>query len=146
MRSVLVFTACLMAAAPVVPAHGWVDEQFARAAALVNVAKFVEWPEGWLSGPFQIAVAADEDFATILTTVTRNSRLHDREIRVRRLDDDDEDCRCHLLFVSAPEDRRAALLLRGARSNYVLTIGETTAFLREGGIVRRGEIAIIKKD
>jgi hypothetical protein len=55
---------------------------------------------------------------------------------VRRLDDDDEDCRCHLLFVSAPEDRRAALLLRGARSNYVLTIGETTAFLREGGIVR----------
>ena len=55
---------------------------------------------------------------------------------MRRLDDDDEDCRCHLLFVSAPEDRRAALLLRGARSNYVLTIGETTAFLREGGIVR----------
>ena len=68
----VVFTACMVAAALVAPAHGQVDERSARAAALVNVAKFVQWPAGWSSGPFQIAVAADEDFASVLTILTRN--------------------------------------------------------------------------
>jgi hypothetical protein len=41
-----------------------------------------------------------------------------------------------MLFVGEHEDVRSATLLRWARRRPVLTVGETTSFLREGGIVR----------
>ena len=132
--SVVVAIAVLEAVATIAPVFGQVDEQTARAAALFNVAKFVEWSSE--STPFVIAVAANDSFEDVLMGLARTTRLHDREIQVRHLEPTEERCLCQLLFVSAEEDRRARALLHHARGNSVLTIGETTAFLREGGIVR----------
>jgi uncharacterized protein DUF4154 len=135
MRRRLFLVAGLMAAL-VSPSWGQVDEQTARAAVLVNVAKFVDWTSlGPQANGFVIAVAADEGFAGALTAVTRGARLHERDIRVRRLGAQEDHCACQVLFVSAQEESRSAALLHVSRIG-VLTIGETAAFLREGGIVR----------
>jgi hypothetical protein len=84
-----------------------------------------------------IAVAADATFYEALTGLTRGARLHERDVRVRRVGSADEPCACQVLFVSEDNDNRAAALLRTTRtSSGVLTIGESPAFLREGGIVR----------
>jgi hypothetical protein len=83
-----------------------------------------------------IAIAADDDFAEAVTTFARSHRLQGRDIQVRRLRNSDQACGCQLLYVGALDDERSAGLLRWARTRPVLTIGETTSFLREGGIVR----------
>ena len=134
--SVVVAIALLQAVTTIAPVFGQVDEQTARAAALRNVAKFVEWPSGWRTSSFVIAVAADDAFVEVLLGLARTTRLHDREIQVRRLEPSEDHCLCEILFVSAEEGQRVSALLHHARGNNVLTIGETTAFLREGGIVR----------
>jgi YfiR/HmsC-like len=134
--SVVVAIAVLEAMTTIAPVFGQVDEQTARAVAVLNVAKFVEWSSEWRTSPFVIAVAANDSFEEVLVGLARTTRMHDREIQVRHLEPTEEHCLCQLLFVSAEEDRRASTLLHHARGNSVLTIGETTAFLREGGIVR----------
>jgi hypothetical protein len=122
----------------VAPVSSQVDELTARAAVLVNVAKFVEWTTNGppADGGFVIAVSADAAFFEALTGLTRGARLHDRVVHIRRAGSANEPCACQVLFVSAEDGGRAAALLRTVRSNGVLTIGETPAFLREGGIVR----------
>jgi YfiR/HmsC-like len=122
---------------------GWVpvsasqlDEGLVKAAALVKVAMFVEWPAVSPTERFVIAVAGDEAFTAAVANFARGRRLQGRDIQVRQLQESDDTCACQLLFVGAREDSRTVALLRWARNKPILTIGETTAFLREGGIVR----------
>jgi hypothetical protein len=117
------------------PLSAQIDERLVKAAAVVNVALFVEWPA--LAGDrFVIAVAADQEFTDAVAEFARGRRLQGRDIHVRRLTEPDEACACQLLYVGVREDQRSAGLLRWTKAKPVLTIGETTAFLREGGIVR----------
>lgn len=111
------------------------DESLVKGAMLVNLGLFVEWPEH-SSEPFVMAVAADEAFVDTVIRLVRGRRLNGREVQVRRLSGSESDCACHVLFVGLLEDGRSARLLQSARGKPVLTIGETTSFLRGGGVVR----------
>ena len=112
------------------------DEGLVKAAALLRVPLFVDWPAASLTDRFVIGVAADEDFSQKVVAAARGRRVNSRDVIVRRLADADQTCGCQMLFVGGGEDLRSTTLLRWARSKPVLTVGETTAFLREGGIVR----------
>ena len=118
------------------PVSAQIDEALVKAAALVKVAMFVDWPTASPAERFVIGVAADDAFVDAVVRSARGRRLHGRDIQVQRLQESDDSCACQLLFVGVREDRRSAGLLRWARNRPVLSIGETTAFLREGGIVR----------
>ena len=113
-----------------------VDEALVKAAALLRVPLFVDWPATSLTERFVIAVAPDEDFTQKVVEAARGRRVHNHAVHVKRLGDSDESCGCHMLFVGIRGDSRSAALLRWARGKPVRTVGETTAFLREGGIVR----------
>jgi hypothetical protein len=116
------------------PVSAQMDEGLVKAATVLKVALFVDWPA--MSERFVIGVAADEDFTQKVMAAARGRRLHDHDVHVQRLNDSDENCACQMLYVGARDDARSTALLRWARSKPVLTIGETTEFLREGGIVR----------
>jgi hypothetical protein len=133
---VCVLLGAIVAAGGQAPVSAQMDERLVKAAALLKVALFVEWPAVPASERFVIGIAADEDFTEKVAATARSRRLHDREVVVKRLTGADEACACQLLFVGEREDARSAALLQSARARPVLTIGETTAFLREGGIVR----------
>jgi hypothetical protein len=135
MRAVCALMAILVSVIGWVPVSAQIDEQLVKAAALVRVAMFVDWPA--LPGErFVIAVAADQEFTDAVAEFARGRRLQGRDIQVRRLTDANEPCACQLLYVGARNEERSAGLLRWTKAKPVLTIGETTAFLREGGIVR----------
>jgi hypothetical protein len=119
-----------------VPVSAQLDEGLVKAATLLKVALFVDWPTAPVTDHFVIGVAADDEFVQKVTAAARGRRLNNRDVLVRRLTDSDEACACQMLFVGVGEDVRSTTFLRGARSKPVLTVGETTAFLREGGIVR----------
>jgi hypothetical protein len=136
MRTVCLLVAVLAGVIGRVPVYAQMDEGLVKAAALINVAMFVEWPALPPGERFVIAVAADDRFVEDVARFARGRRLLGRDIQVRRLPESDDTCACQLLFVGLREDDRSAALLRWARTRPVLTVGETTAFLREGGIVR----------
>jgi hypothetical protein len=136
MRAVCLLVAALVGVSGGGSVSAQMDENVVKAATLVKVALFVDWPVAALTERFVIGVAADADFAQKVVEAARGRRLQNRDIQVRRITGSDQACACHLLFVGVTEDARSALLLRAARIKPVLTIGETTAFLREGGIVR----------
>jgi hypothetical protein len=117
-------------------ASAQLDEANVKAAMIINVALFVDWPAAAANERFVIGVAADETFVKTVATTARGKRLHEREIQVQRLADSEEGCACQVLFVGELDDRRSTTLLRRARGTAALTIGETTSFLREGGMVR----------
>jgi hypothetical protein len=136
MRAICLLVTVLVGVASRVPVSAQLDEGLVKAAALLKVALFVDWPSVPPGDRFVIGVAADDDFTAKVMAAARGRRLNNREVVVRRLADSDAACACQMLFVGVGEDVRSTTLLRWARSRPVLTVGETTAFLREGGIVR----------
>jgi hypothetical protein len=128
--------AALVGALSPVHVSAQMDEGLVKAAALLKVALFVDWPAPSLAERFVIGVAADEDFTRKVVAAARGRKLQNHDVHVQHLGGSDDACACQVLFVGVREDVRSAALLRWARSKPVLTVGETTAFLREGGIVR----------
>jgi len=111
-----------------------IDENRVRAAFIFNVTLFVEWPAHALTGPtFVIAVAGDDRLAAMIEEGVRGKRWRGRELSVRRLDPTEDSCGCQLLFVSSSDSRRSSELLRAVNGKPILTVGETPAFLRDGG-------------
>jgi YfiR/HmsC-like len=135
MRAVCALLAALVAVISRAPVSAQMDEGLVKAATLIKVALFVDWPAP-ANERFVIGVAADHAFTDAMVKTAQGRRLHDHDIQIQRLTGSDETCACQLLFVGVREDARSAALLRWARGKPVLTIGETTSFLREGGIVR----------
>jgi hypothetical protein len=110
-----------------------------KAAFLFNFAKFTEWPESTHPNPDEplvIGIAEEPDLAETLERAVAGRRFLGHAIEVRQIGAKDDPGKVHLLYLGASEagDRRRILdRLRGVA---VLTVGESNAFLEDGGIIR----------
>jgi uncharacterized protein DUF4154 len=119
------------------PSQSRVDEYQIKAAFLYNFAKFVQFPPSdERPGPLVIGVLGDDPFGRILDEAVKGKTVQGREIGIRRLADGHGLRRCHIVFVSASEARHLPDIVVRAQHAGVLTVGETSHFLREGGMVR----------
>jgi hypothetical protein len=106
------------------------EENRVKAAYLYNFLKYVEWPPGATAGPLVICVAGRNPFGTTLADLVRGETINGRRIEARIILEPETGC--HLLFV--PEGAAMRAYLRGASDLPVLTVGESPAFVEEGGI------------
>lgn len=105
-----------------------------KAVYLYQFTNFVVWPErdfDAASSPFVIGILGPDPFHGALEEVVRGARVGGHPIVVRHLDDPAEASRCQILYVDPRDDRD----VRG-RKWKALTVGETSEFLDDGGIVR----------
>ncbi|RMD84581.1 MAG: YfiR family protein [Candidatus Dadabacteria bacterium] len=110
-----------------------------KAAFLYNFAKFVTWPEEAFSAPdapFVFCIVGHDPFGEGLEKVLSGRKAGGRRIVVRRGPDPESVGRCHLMFIGATEDAHVARHLRAVSAQPVLTVGESEAFARAGGIIR----------
>lgn len=111
------------------------DEYQVKAAFLVNLGRFVQWPVP--DSRLVIGVLGDDPFGERLDQAVAARVVNGRTVVVRRYDPGDDFSESQILFVSASEARRMrAILGRAQEETGILTVGETSLFLREGGIVR----------
>ena len=103
-----------------------------KAAFLYNFVKFVEWPPEAAAGPLEICVAGQNPFGTVLADIVRDENVGGRPIRARVILEPDKSC--DVVFV--PRRANTSAYLGAARGAPVLTVGETTAFTTQGGLVR----------
>lgn len=114
------------------------DEYKVKAAVLYNFVKFVVWPPRTFKSPADpivIGVLGKNPFGDALATEAEGKRFENRVFQVRQLSDVQQVPGCQIVFVSASERKRFALLLGQIQPSGVLTVGDTDTFTAEGGII-----------
>ena len=136
--ALLVMAAGWIAEAPVSIAEEPLPSEYqVKAAFLVNFPKYVNWPAEAFAGtnsPIVIAVLGETKVTGEIQEVIAGRAVNGRNIVLKRLASGEESGVCHILFVSAAEQRRSPNLL-GRLKGGVLTVGESDDFLESGGII-----------
>lgn len=111
------------------------EEYEVKAAFIYNFTKFVEWPQGTESASFWICILGDDPFESAIEKLTAGKSAYGRPIQVKRLKGASEGKQCRIVFVGASERGKASRLVEATRGTAVLTVGESSEFLRAGGMV-----------
>lgn len=121
--------------APALAAQVATTPERLKAAFIFRFPQFVEWPSAALAGRPSVDLCVIDAGAveTALDELAAGEQLGGRPLRVRHVDDAAATT-CHVLYLPAGYRGRRATLRRLERSP-VLTVGDTSAFLDEGGIV-----------
>ena len=137
------------------------SEYETKAGFLLNFAEFVEWPTHAFpdaAAPIVLGVIGEDPFGDVLERL-KKKRVNGRRIEIRRFkgalefrgeetpgrrQDDlvvkrnrkmQELKACHILFVSPSERNSLPLVLKPLKGANILTVGETTEFIHQGGVI-----------
>ena len=102
-----------------------------KAASLYNFVKYVEWPSKNRPS-FLICIAGQNPFGDELNRVIRNERVRGLPLAAEVILEPRADC--DVLFT--PKTSNVPAYLRTAAGMPTLTVGETSRFLEQGGIVK----------
>lgn len=105
-----------------------------KAAFLYNFAKFVQWPASRFAGPespLVIGVMRGNPFENELENAVSGRRINGRPVVVRLVSGSTAARQAHLLFLGPGQESNLAAL----KGHAVLTVGESAAFAREGGMI-----------
>ncbi len=101
-----------------------------RAAYLVNFLKYVEWPVG--VGGATICIYGRDSLTGPLAAYEGRT-IQGREVRIRRISQPEQLADCQEVFVPEADEERYAGLFRSVGRLPVLTVGESPAFVQQGG-------------
>jgi hypothetical protein len=105
---------------------------------LYNFTKLVDWPQGAFEGdrsPIVIGIAGDPDMAASFSTILAVKPSGGHPIQVRFVPDSGKLPPCHMLFIRSSSRLRVSEALEATAGKPVLLVGETEAFLAQGGMV-----------
>ena len=109
-----------------------------KAAFVSKFPHFAEWPDSALANrtTIDVCVAKPNPFGEALSELIAGERLGERTLNLRYIDGPALLSSCHVLFVPAHPTVDRKVLLGRAAALPILTVGDYTSFLDEGGIVR----------
>ncbi len=99
--------------------------------------KFIEWPERSFpdaDSPYVIGVFSHHALAADLERLVRDRTVNRRPIVVKTIRGAAEAASVHMLYVSAAEEEEFKSL-QNLADRAVVTVGESPAFTRSGGII-----------
>jgi hypothetical protein len=109
-----------------------------KAIFLFNFVQFVTWPAAAFPGPhapITIGILGNDPFGPFLEEAVRGEVIDGRSLTIKRFQGIDEASDSQVLFVSKSEAGRLRQILAALRGTSILTVGETEAFARQGGII-----------
>lgn len=107
------------------------SEAEVKAAFLVSFAKFVEWPGRPPGQDFVICIAGNDPFGSILERTVEGEVIANSRIALKRVPRWQSPCQVLFVGASGLDNSR---FLAGVPAG-VLTVGEETSFLRDGGMI-----------
>lgn len=132
------FTGAQVVAAPF-PQQNTAEEYKVKAVFLFHFAQFVDWPADNFPGeraPLVIGVLGEDPFGVYLDQVVAGEVINDRPLEVRRFSRPEDVTNCHILFVNGEGQVQLRSLLKVIENRAVLTVGDSPAFIRAGGMIR----------
>ena len=114
------------------------SEYQVKAALLLNFVRYSDWPVGAFAktnSPYVIGIVGRDPFGADLEKAFEGKTNKGRPFLLKRVSSDQEIRVCHLLFVPSSERRRSRDLLEKLQGAPVLTVGESSDFLDQGGVI-----------
>ncbi|MGC2111684.1 MAG: YfiR family protein [Candidatus Korobacteraceae bacterium] len=109
------------------------NEGAVKAAFVFNLTKYVEWPRS--GKEFVIAVAGEGAMAETLKTMLDGKTTESRPIRVVLAPSSEAMESCDLLYISLSSQKKFGAILSKLHGSSVLTVGDSAAFARQGGMI-----------
>ncbi len=112
------------------------DEYRVKAAFIARFPQFVTWPEaGEPASTFDLCVMAPSPFGGWLSDAVSGTQIAERPAVIREVTSVRQLDGCKVLFLSPRPLSRRYALLRRARDLPILTVGEDSDFIGDGGII-----------
>lgn len=112
-----------------------VSEAEAKAEFIFRIAQFVDWEMQGTDETFVIAVFADVEFAASLTNSLEGRTIKGKEVSVQLIEELAELGRARVVVVPGANRRRIVRFLGSGIPSNVLTLGDSEAFLKAGGMI-----------
>ena|SRR5665213_1755671 len=115
-----------------------ISEYQVKAAYLYSFTKFVEWPAGTFTSaadPIRLCILNDKPFQAQLSQIAGNKQIAGHPVLVVSVADGKQSRGCQELFIGSSQSQDTAQITDSLRGTSVLTVGETDAFVEQGGII-----------
>jgi YfiR/HmsC-like len=112
-------------------------EDQVKALFLYHFTQFVEWPESAYpapDAPFVIGIVGSEPITPVLQDIIGGESVGRHRLEVRNVDDIMGEFRCQMIYFSG--EGETLLDPSRLRTAPVLTVGESDAFCRKGGMIQ----------
>ena len=114
------------------------DEYQVKAGFVSSFASYVEWPaETFKSAqePIAICVLGQNPFGAALHALVEGKVVEGRTFVIREIPDRRQAGDCQILYISSSEHLRLRTILESLGDKSVFSVGDTSDFIAEGGIV-----------
>jgi YfiR/HmsC-like len=111
-----------------------VEEHDAKAAFMLKLVNFVQWPND-ASHDLVIGFIGADATSEVLQHLASGKSVNGKPIVIRRLAHDGDVKACQVIFVGTSERKNMQSVLERLRGTNVLTVGESDGFSQRGGIV-----------
>lgn len=112
-----------------------------HAVFIYSFTRYVQWPEAYNQGDFEILVLGDSPILEDLKAMAQAKKVGERIIKVTKIKDPAEIRKCSMLFVSAARSNQIDEILTKVNTQSILIITE------EPGLAAKGsDINFIMKD
>lgn len=121
--------------------EGAVNEHELKAAYLLSLPKYVEWPAASFASadaPFVIGVFGKDPIVDVLKSSLANRERQGRDVTLRHFADklsSEQLQECHIVYVSAAKKTELADLLAKLGTKPVLTVADYEEFVTNGGMI-----------
>lgn len=112
-------------------------ENSVKAGYVVKFTQYTTWPTNVFASsnaPIVIGVLGDDPFGKVLDREASELQGN-RPLEVRRVRILEAATQCHLVFISATENRNEAKWLEALRDKPILTVGESGRTIPRGGVI-----------
>ena len=109
-----------------------------KAASLYKLTKYINWPAtnfASANAPIVIGIVGDDPFGKTLDILVKDEIVNGRPLVIRRLNPGDDLQSCQMLFICRNEKEQLPALLQKLKGGHVLTVGDDSGFLDQGGMV-----------
>ncbi len=120
-----------------VQAEDAVSEYSIKAVFLYNFARFTEWPDSAFpasDSPVSVCILGQDPFADELDQIEGRT-VRGRKLLLKRQRKAAGVKQCHVLFVSASEEKHLSKILDEVKGFPVLTVGDMKGFAEAGGAI-----------
>jgi hypothetical protein len=118
-----------------VPLKAQVEEHEAKAAFLLKLVNFVEWPAGTGQGSLIIGIIGADETSEALQRLVTGKSVNGKQVVVKRLGADADVSGLQVVYIGSSQGKNLPALLEKTRNASVLTVGEAEGFGQRGGIV-----------